>query len=144
MYANQQHETLPGAIFTDLFEPITSNHINMAASHIHCVNELYKAIINHETLDVEATTKDDCCELGRWLLKESTRLHFGHLHHYHDCVKRHAEFHIQAGKVATLINAKKYGEAFCALCHDSEFSRASTAVIAAIFPFTVNSSLSEN
>ena len=68
------------------------------------------AISNKETMDVATISKDNCCELGKWLHGEAKPKH-GHLASYAECVTKHAAFHIEAGKVASAINAKKFTEA---------------------------------
>lgn len=138
---NNSEYTKPAvAIFTDTFEPVSDCHLQMLGSHIHWIDKLRDSIANKETLlDVETISKDDCCPFGKWLHNEHTRLHFGHLHRYHECVEKHAVFHIEAGKVAELANKGKYDNALRMLSSDSAFSRASIALIAAIFPPMSNS-----
>jgi methyl-accepting chemotaxis protein len=50
-----------------------------------------------------------------------------------ECLSKHADFHVEAGKVATNINAKKFSEAQAMLDESgSSFVLASTAVGIAI------------
>ncbi len=94
--------------------------------------KLRTAISNKEKLDVATISKDNCCDFGKWLHSEDTHPQISHLQSYHDCVARHAEFHIEAGKVATVINDRKYDLAQKLLGSESEFSKTSGAVGSAI------------
>ena len=89
------------------------------------------SISRHETLDVVAISKDNCCELGKWLHGEA-RQTFGDLAGYKDCVTRHARFHSEAAKVAQAINARHFTEAEASLEPGSSYMEASSAVGAAI------------
>lgn len=89
------------------------------------------AISNQETLDAETISKDDCCELGKWLHGES-KAKYGKFASYSDCVSKHATFHVEAGKVAKAINAKKYAEAESMLGAGTPYSTISGAVGGAI------------
>jgi hypothetical protein len=51
---------------------------------------------------------------------------------YSDCVSKHAVFHMEAGKVAATINAKKYAEAEAMLNSGSSYTTSSNAVGLAI------------
>jgi methyl-accepting chemotaxis protein len=87
------------------------------------------AIAAKETMDAETTSKDNCCELGKWLHGEA-KTKYGKLSSYKECVAAHAAFHVEAGKVAKAINAKKYAEAEAII--DTSFQKASSAVGAAV------------
>lgn len=89
------------------------------------------AISKQEVLDAETVSKDNCCELGKWLHGES-KLKFAKLASYNDCVAKHAVFHLEAGKVARTINAGKYAEAEAMLNAGSSYTTASSAVGIAI------------
>jgi methyl-accepting chemotaxis protein len=52
--------------------------------------------------------------------------------HYVATLSKHAAFHVEAGKVASAINAKKYTEAEAMLGGDSPFSAVSSEVVVAI------------
>ena len=47
---------------------------------------------------------------------------------YNSCVEAHKAFHVEAGKVAVLINETKFTEAELLLASGSNYSRASTNV----------------
>jgi hypothetical protein len=90
-----------------------------------------KAITDHETMDVETISKDNCCELGKWLHGDA-KSKFGKLASHAECVKRHAVFHTEAGKVAKTINAKNYAEATNMIESGTPYAVASNAVGVAI------------
>jgi methyl-accepting chemotaxis protein len=82
------------------------------AIHLHAQwkTKLRAAIIKQEQLDVDTISKDNCCDLGKWLHGDA-KSQYGQLISHTTCIKSHAEFHIEAGKVALAINDKKYSEA---------------------------------
>ncbi len=97
------------------------------------------AIANKETMDVATITRDNCCELGKWLHGEG-KIKFGKLPSLAACVTKHAAFHTEAGKVATAINAKKYDAATGMLAAGS-YVDASSAVGAAIMKLKMEAKL---
>jgi methyl-accepting chemotaxis protein len=94
--------------------------------------KLRTAISNKETLDAATISKDNCCDFGKWLHDEDSHQKIAHLDSYHECVKHHAAFHRAAGKVAEVINAKKYDDADKMLGNGSAFAEASSSVGAMI------------
>lgn len=93
--------------------------------------KLRSAIARQETLDAESIAKDNCCELGKWLHSDA-KAKYASTESYSPCVAAHAAFHIEAGKVAVMINAKKFAEAEALLGAGTPYSKASTAVASAI------------
>lgn len=89
------------------------------------------AISKRESMDAATIAKDNCCELGKWLHGES-KTTMGKLPSHAECIKKHALFHIEAGKVARAINAKQYAKAEAMLNPNTPYWNASTAVVAAI------------
>jgi methyl-accepting chemotaxis protein len=89
------------------------------------------AIKNHEALDVEMIARDDCCDLGKWLYGEA-RAKYSRRKNYHECIDRHRDFHVEAGKVAVMINDKKFEAAMNAMSLGTGFSRASGALVGAL------------
>lgn len=89
------------------------------------------AISKQETMDAATVSKDNCCELGKWLHGEA-KPQFGHLASHAECISKHAAFHIEAGKVAAAINLKKYAEAEQMISAATPYTSASTAVAGAI------------
>lgn len=110
----------------------TEHHL-LAASHAYWKEKLCNAIWNKETLDVNEIVKDDSCDLGLWLRSGEKHPHIAHLQSYSDLMRKNAEFHIQASKVAKCVNAKNYSAALRLIKCASAFEYASTAVISAIF-----------
>ncbi len=99
-----------------------------------------KAISGHETMDVEIISKDNICELGKWLHGDA-KSKFGKLQSYAECVTKHAAFHIEAGNVAKAINAKKFAEAEAMLDANTPYSNASSTVGRAIIQLRKESGL---
>lgn len=139
---NNQHALSIVEIFSNPFEPIADSHLcllkrhNLHDSHHDWVRVLRSAISNKEMLDMATIAKDNCCELGKWLYSDEVRPYVNHLPRYQDCMIKHTAFHLEAGKVAKLINAKKYDDALRLLNHASNFNHASNAVLLAICPGT--------
>ncbi len=67
------------------------------------------AISKSEKMDAETIAKDNCCDLGKWLHGEGRRL-YGKLGAFSECLQNHEKFHIEAGKVAILINQQLFSE----------------------------------
>jgi hypothetical protein len=93
--------------------------------------KLRGAISAQTILDAANISKDNCCALGKWLHGES-RAKFGTLPSHADCIRTHAAFHKEAGKVASAINSRKYVEAEQMLASGSAYAVASNAVVIAI------------
>ncbi|MBK7365120.1 MAG: CZB domain-containing protein [Nitrosomonas sp.] len=89
------------------------------------------AITKHESMDVGTISKDNCCELGKWL-HGIGKAKFSNLPSFMLCISNHAKFHVEAGKIAQTINAKKYTEAEAMLSTGTSYSLASSGVGVAI------------
>jgi hypothetical protein len=89
------------------------------------------AIADRATLDLEVISRDDSCELGRWLHGDSTQM-LSTLSTHQDCVRAHARFHVCAAEVAALINAGNYARAERMLGPGSRYALASRAIVLAI------------
>ncbi|HEX5636959.1 MAG TPA: CZB domain-containing protein [Gammaproteobacteria bacterium] len=100
-------------------------------SHINWRTKFRKAITNHEAMDVATISRDNCCELGQWLHGDG-KVKYGKLKSYEDCVRKHAAFHVEAGKVAKAINDKKFKEAEAMLNAGTSYTSTSNAVCVAI------------
>lgn len=90
-----------------------------------------QAITNKETMDADTISKDNCCELGKWL-HGNAKTKFGHLASQKECITKHAAFHTEAGKVAQAINAKNFTEATAMIESGTPYAAASGAVAVAI------------
>lgn len=99
--------------------------------HAEWKTKFRSAISKKETMDVDTIARDNCCELGKWLHGEA-KPKFGQLPSYTGCLKKHAAFHIEAGKVASAINAKKYAEAEAMLGSNTAYAAVSSEVGVAI------------
>lgn len=99
--------------------------------HAEWKTKFRSAIMKNETMDVATIEKDNCCDFGKWLYGDALK-RYGSLEPYKVCVAKHANFHREAGKVASLINAKKYQEAETALAMQSEYGKATNEVGVAI------------
>jgi methyl-accepting chemotaxis protein len=89
------------------------------------------AISKNETMDAGNISMDNCCELGKWLHGEA-KTKFGALKSHSACVSKHAAFHVEAGRVAQTINAKKFSEAGAMLNAGTPYAVASNAVGVAV------------
>jgi methyl-accepting chemotaxis protein len=126
---DKQHPLVCSGVFSSTRE----QHFDLSMSHICWKAKFRTAIMNHEVLDVAMITKDNCCELGKWLHDEKNRQQMRHLKSYRDCVAKHTMVHIEAGKVAELANAGNYYEALQALNGMSAFSQVFMALISSTF-----------
>lgn len=93
--------------------------------------KLRGAISNKEKLDAATISKDNCCELGKWLHGEA-KANFGNLSSYGACVSKHAAFHVEAGRVAAAINAGRFSDAEAMLGSGTPYNTVSSAVGVAI------------
>lgn len=89
------------------------------------------AISKQETMDAATISKDNCCELGKWLHGEG-KTTFGRLASHAACLQKHAAFHVEAGKVASTINAKKYVEAEAMIGSGTPYANISSSTGVAI------------
>jgi methyl-accepting chemotaxis protein len=82
-------------------------------------------------MDAVTIAKDNYCELGKWLHGEGKN-ECSAFPGYAVTLAKHAEFHIEAGKIASAINEKKFTEAEAMLDGDSAFNTVSDEVGEAI------------
>jgi methyl-accepting chemotaxis protein len=101
------------------------------AKHAEWKTKFRKAISGKEMMDASTISTDNCCELGKWLHGEG-KAKYGSLGGHAACLGKHATFHVEAGKVARAINAKKFGEAEAMLNGGTLYAAASNAVGVAI------------
>ena len=93
--------------------------------------KLKQAATNRETIDVLTIVRDDCCELGKWILGEGQR-RYGSRPEFVNLIDKHVNFHHTAGFVAELINGEKPDSALSHLGSGSQFASASMDVRVAI------------
>ncbi|MFZ3220344.1 MAG: CZB domain-containing protein, partial [Rhodoferax sp.] len=104
---------------------------NAIEAHANWRAKLRNAASRKETMDAEVAGCDDRCELGKWLYGAGQK-NFGGKPSFVSLIEAHREFHQEAGKVAQLINQGAYTEAEQQLFNDTDFSRASHKVEAAV------------
>jgi methyl-accepting chemotaxis protein len=97
------------------------------SKHAEWKVKLRSAISKQEQLDAATIGKDDCCPVGQWLYGDG-RTKWGSKPEFQKCVEQHKAFHTEAGKVAQLINAKRYGEAERAIGGGTSYAAASNNV----------------
>jgi len=100
---------------------------NAIQKHAEWKFKFRTALSTLEPMDAIAIAKDNCCEFGKWLHGEA-RIQYGKFKSYQRCIADHAAFHIEAGKVAKAINAKKKDEAESMLASGSAYGEASKRV----------------
>jgi len=99
------------------------------SAHSAWKTRLRDAIHGKQQVDPATVSKDNLCDLGKWIHGE------GGSHNdkseFQALKARHAEFHTCASKIAQMVKDGKNGDAEKAL-EATEFTGASTKVIAAI------------
>lgn len=89
--------------------------------------KLRMAITKKEPLDAVSLGKDNCCTVGQWLHGEG-KARFSAKPEFQNAVDKHKAFHVEAGKVAGLINVGKFAEAEAALGANTPYATASSQV----------------
>ncbi len=89
------------------------------------------AIASQDQLDAASIGRDNCCDLGKWLYGEGKSALLGRPE-FQRAVDSHRDFHLEAGKVANLINAAAYADAERAIANDTRYSEASQRVAIAL------------
>lgn len=103
-------------------------------AHANWKNKLRAAISRQEQLDVDTVSRDDCCEMGKWL-HGGGKAKFGSRPRFVELLQAHRGFHQEAGKVARKVNQGAYEEADKMLNSDTGYSRASHKVTQLIVQF---------
>jgi methyl-accepting chemotaxis protein len=101
------------------------------SKHIEWKVKLISTILKQETVDAETMSKDNCCELGKWLHNEG-KIQFENLDSYSICLDKHAIFHEEAGKVAVKLNEKKFNDAEAMLKAGQPYTLSSNNLNSAI------------
>jgi len=99
--------------------------------HAEWKMKLRGAISKKEQMDAATISRDNCCELGKWLHGEA-KTKYSRLASHAECVQKHAAFHVEAGKIASAINAQKFTEAEAMLGAGTAYAKASSDVGVAI------------
>ena len=87
--------------------------------------------ITNGKLDTTSIAKDNCCELGKWLHSDG-KARFELLSGFPACVTKHAKLHVEAAKVADLINTRQYPDAHDILGAGTAYSTAANALQASL------------
>jgi hypothetical protein len=107
------------------------NFAGAVAAHIDWKARLKAYIIKNDGSLLSATVAaDNQCELGRWIYSEGARLMA--LPGFEALKREHAKFHRCAADIVAAANAGHLDRALALLEGDTEYSRASTTVVAAI------------
>jgi len=102
------------------------------AIHQSWKQQLLAAVTAKDQLDVTTIQRDDCCVLGQWIHGAGCRQIYGSSPDFVGLLKRHKEFHVVAGIVATAINGGEYANAEKMLGERTQFAYASIDVSVAI------------
>lgn len=94
------------------------------AAHAAWKTKFRSAIASKEAMDAATIGKDNCCELGKWLHGSGAGV-YGSSPAFTALIQKHKDFHVEAGKVAVLINEKKYVEAEHAIGAGTPFAAMS-------------------
>lgn len=100
-------------------------------AHANWRAKLKTAAARREHLDVETVCRDDCCDLGKWL-HGAGGSQYKNRASFVDLVETHRQFHVEAGKVARLVNQGLYDEADRQLANNTGFGNASQKVGSAV------------
>ena len=98
-------------------------------AHAEWKTKLRMAAAKKDNMDVSAVSSDSACALGKWLHGDA-KAKYSALPAYKECVSSHAKFHVEAGKVAALVNQAKFNEKMIGT--GSPLSDTSNLVVAAI------------
>lgn len=79
-------------------------------------------------VDAAKVRRDDCCAMGQWL-HGSGGQRWGHLPTFTSLVHVHKQFHVEAGKVADVINQQRYSQAEAMLQTGTPYHQSSQQVI---------------
>ena len=104
---------------------------NAIQKHAQWKFKFMDALHTKEHMDAAAISKDNNCEFGKWLHGDA-KAEFGKEGSYAKCVADHAAFHVEAGKIAVLVNANKPDEAERMMAKGSVYDQASRTVAVSI------------
>ncbi len=104
---------------------------NAIQKHAQWKFRFIDALHTKEHMDAAAISKDNNCEFGKWLHGDA-KAEFGQVGSYAKCVADHAAFHVEAGKIAVLVNANKTQEAERLMAKGSAYDEASKKVAVSI------------
>ena len=97
------------------------------AAHREWKNRFLAAMGEQKQLNVDEIEADNCCAFGKWLYGRG-KTDFGQTANYQKCVAAHAAFHLEAAKVARLVNEGKLQAATSMLMSGTPYAQASEAL----------------
>jgi hypothetical protein len=100
---------------------------NAILAHHVWKNHLKSVIAAKGSLNAAQVARDDCCEIGRWLYGDGGVL-YGKTPEFGVLLDKHRQFHLEAGKVADVINAGEHALASRLIEGGTPFGMASLAV----------------
>ncbi len=106
------------------------NFDDMILAHSKWKTKLKAAIQGQEQIDVQTASKDDHCELGKWLKGEGKK--YANLTQYSDLKTKHARFHASIPDILKQAHSGSREKALQLLEPLGEFGRASSECINAI------------
>jgi methyl-accepting chemotaxis protein len=101
---------------------------NAIKAHADWRSKLRLAAQRHEHLDADTVSRDDCCELGKWLHGPGASGKCGTAPSFRALIQAHQKFHVAAGQVAQTINQGQGARAQDMLGNGTPFSDASSTV----------------
>jgi methyl-accepting chemotaxis protein len=104
---------------------------NAILAHYEWKNKLKAAITAKAQLDAATISLDNCCEFGKWLYGDGGK-QYGKKPEFTSLLQKHKTFHAEAGKVAAVINARRYDDAGKMIETNSPFGTASVGVGVAV------------
>lgn len=81
-----------------------------------------------EEMDPDAVSRDDQCELGQWIHGVGGR-QFAGQPQFVDLMKKHAQFHLCAGRVLSLAQSGQQALAAAQMAPGGEFARVSREIV---------------
>lgn len=99
--------------------------------HQEWKDKLLAAVNAKQLIDADTISRDDCCNLGKWIATDGQRYN-GNKPAFQDLVLHHREFHMLIGAVAEIVNDKQYELAKAYLSSDAQLARSSIEVVEAI------------
>ena len=93
-------------------------------AHLQWKDRLRVAMAKHEQLQIEKVASDCCCKFGQWLHSEGKAI-YGHRPEFAEVVAVHAEFHVEASRVAEVINQGLFQPADRMMAAGSDFAKIS-------------------
>ena len=100
---------------------------NAIKAHADWRSRLRTAATKGDQMDADTVGRDDCCELGKWLHGEGGKRYGAH-QSFPALLEAHKAFHVEAGKVAQVINQGQGEKAESMLDGGTPFANASSEV----------------